>query len=135
MNSVEINELYQFLCPDTRLDVKSLALHYVLSLTGSIEGREGIIANDNIINSVVKLAFDENEQKSIIKDSFFTLINLSSNETDSHLILIKNKVLVNKLLDYILNCESKFADVACGVLSNLSRGNLNLKLKNDSEVF
>jgi hypothetical protein len=31
-----------------------------------------------------------------------------------------------------LNCESKFADVACGVLSNLSRGNLISKMKNNS---
>ena len=132
MNSAEINELNQFLSPDTRLDVKSLALHYVLSLTGTIEGRELIISNDNIINSVVKLAFGEDEQKSIIKDSFFTLINLSSNENDSFQILIKNKILINKLLDYVLNCDSKFADVACGVLSNLSRGNLISKIKNNS---
>jgi hypothetical protein len=132
MNSAEINELNQFLSPDTRLDVKSLALHYVLSLTGTIEGRELIISNDNVINSVVKLAFGEDEQKSIIKDSFFTLINLSSNENDSFQILNKTKILVNKLLDYILNCESKFADVACGVLSNLSRGNLISKMKNNS---
>lgn len=124
MKNEELNELNQFISLETRLDVKSLALHHVLSLTGTFEGREALLANDHIVDSVIKLAFTETEQKSIIKDAFFTLINLTSNEAESIQLLHKNKNLVNRLFEYILNAESKFADVACGVLSNLSRGNL-----------
>ena len=122
MKNDELNELSEFLNPETRLDVKSLAIHHVLSLTGTVEGREALISNGKILENVIKIAFNENEQKSVIKDAFFTLINLSSNEVDSLQILLKNNILVIKLLEYILNAESKFSDVACGVLSNLSRG-------------
>jgi hypothetical protein len=123
MKNDELEELGGFLKAETRLDVKSLALHHVLCLTGTVEGRDVLITNGKIVDNVIQLAFDEREQKALIKDSFFTLINLTSNEVDSLQLLLKNNYLVIKLLEYVLNAESKFADVACGVLSNLSRGN------------
>lgn len=122
MNKEELNELAGFLNANVRLDVKSLALHHVLGLTGTTEGRSLLITNKILIENVINLAFNDNDQKSIIKDAFFTLINLTANEVISLQLLLSSKQLTLKLLDYVINPDSKFADVACGVLSNLSRG-------------
>jgi len=122
MGSSELDELCDFLTPETRLDIKSVALHHVLSLTGTAEGRQELATCEKAINSIIKLAFSDKEQKSIIKDAFFTLINITSNEVTSLQLLHKNKTLIAQLGEYVLISESRFADIACGVLSNISRG-------------
>jgi hypothetical protein len=119
------NELVDFLKSETRLDVKTLALHHVLSMTGSIESRALLLGHSKAISYIIILAFREEEQKSISKDAFFTLINLSADELDASVLLRKNPALVRLLIDYILNENSKFADTACAILSNLSRGKQN----------
>jgi hypothetical protein len=148
MGSSELDELCDFLTPETRLDIKSVALHHVLSLTGTAEGRQVLATCEKAINSLIKLAFSDKEQKSIIKDAFFSLINLTSNEVTSLQLLHKNKTLIAQLGEYVLNSESRFADIACGVLSNISRGktpseliydtmesNANLSLDKFIQVF
>jgi hypothetical protein len=123
-----LNELVDFLRPDTRLDVKTLALHHVLSMTGNFESRKLLIQHPRAVSHVIILAFKKDEQKSIIKDAFFTLINLSADEIDAGVLLQKNPVLARLVLDYILDENSKFADTACAILSNLSRGRRNSEL-------
>jgi hypothetical protein len=123
-----LNELVQFLQPSTRLDVKSLALHTVLSMTGNFESRLLLLNHQKLITSVIELAFSEVEQKSVNKDAFFTFINLSADELDSKVLIDKHPDLVKRLVDYVLNEKSKFADTACAILSNLSRGKRNSEI-------
>ena len=91
-------------------------------MTGNFESRKLLIMHPRAMSYVIVLAFRKEEQKSISKDAFFTLINLSADEIDAGVLLQKNPVLVRSLLDYILDETSKFADTACAVLSNMSRG-------------
>jgi hypothetical protein len=120
-----LNELVQFLAPTTRIDVKSLALHTILSMTGNLESRMLLLTHQSALSKIIDLAFSETEQKSVNKDAFFTLINLSADELDSKVLLDKHSDLVARLLDYVLCDSSKFADTACAILSNLSRGKRN----------
>jgi hypothetical protein len=123
-----LNELVQFLQPSTRLDVKSLALHTVLSMTGNFESRLLLLSHQKLITYLIELAFSEAEQKSVNKDAFFTFINLSADELDSKVLIDKHPDLVKRLVDYVLNEKSKFADTACAILSNLSRGKRNSEI-------
>jgi hypothetical protein len=123
-----LNELVGFVESNDRLDVKSLALHHILSLTGNIESRHLLLTHPKLLDVLTQLAFDESQQKAISKDAFFSLINLAADELDAHKMLQAKKNLVSNLLNYILNAESKFSDTACAVLSNLSRGKTNSEL-------
>lgn len=124
-----LNELCDFIKPDTRLDVKTLALHHVLSLTGNFESRSLMLSHPKLMTNVILLAFNKDEQKQISKDAFFTLINMSAEELNATQLMQKNPVLVRLLIEYILDENSKFSDTACAVLSNLSRG------KKSSEII
>jgi hypothetical protein len=135
MNQAEVDELCGFLAPNTRIDVQSIALHHILSFTGTPEGRNMIVNSENLINSITKLAFSDNTQKQLNKDAFFTLINLSADEQVASKLLKadgNNNFLLNSLIDYVLNETSKFADVACAILSNLSRGKCHSQLIYDN---
>jgi hypothetical protein len=122
------DELVDFLKVSTRLDIKSLALHHMLSMTGDLQSRNMIISHRNAVNFIIILAFKKDEQKSINKDAFFTLINLSADDLVSKQLLEKNPVLIRLLIDYIVDEQSPFADTACAVLSNLSRMKENCDL-------
>jgi hypothetical protein len=115
------DELIDFLKVNTRLDIKSLALHHILSMTGDLQSRNLIISHRNAVNFIIILAFKKDEQKSINKDAFFTLINLSADDLVSRQMLEKNPALIRLLIDYVIDEQSPFADTACAVLSNLSR--------------
>ena len=84
-NSVALNELAQFLNPQGRLDVKSLALQTLISLTASKEGRHLILAcptdsvQDSLLARVGRLVF-EDEQEAVRFDALLFLINLSSDQ-------------------------------------------------------
>lgn len=123
-----LNELIDFLNVSTRLDIKTLALHHVLSLTGNFESRKLLLSNKKCLISLIELAFRKEEQKSINKDAFFSLINLSADEIDAGQMMHQNSDLVQMLLDYILDENSPFSDTACAILSNLSRGKRNSQM-------
>ena len=84
-NTIALNELAQFLDPQGRLDLKSLALQTLLSLTASKEGRHLILLpsketnEDSILTCIARLVF-EDEQESIRFDSLLFLINLTSDQ-------------------------------------------------------
>ena len=92
-NSEALNELSEFLSPDGRLDLKSLALQTLLSLTASKEGRHLLLsssgddASSSILPRVARLAF-EDEQDCIRFDSLLFLLNLTS---DNELSILNNK--------------------------------------------
>ncbi len=120
-----LDELTGFIRADSRLDVKTLALHHVLSLTGHFESRSLMLSHPKLLTNVIVLAFKKDEQKSIMKDAFFTLINMSAEELNATRLMEKNPALVRLLIDYVLDENSKFSDTACAILSNLSRGKKN----------
>lgn len=123
-----LDELCDFITPETRLDVKTLALHHVLSMTGSVESKALLLSHKKILDNILTLAFKSNEQNATNKDAFFTLINLSADEHQARQLLDILPDLIDKIIDYICKEESRFSDAACGVLSNLSRTNENCKI-------
>lgn len=123
-----LNELIDFLEVGTRLDIKTLALHHVLSLTGSFESRKLLLSNPKCLKYLIQLAFGKDEQKSVNKDAFFSLINLSADEIDAGQMMHQNSDLVQMLIDYILDEKSPFSDTGCAILSNLSRGKKNSQI-------
>lgn len=88
-NSVALEELSEFLNPQGRLDLKSLALQTLLSLTASKEGRHLILSDSNtsLLSHICHLIF-EDVQESIRFDSLLFLINLTS---DNELSILNNK--------------------------------------------
>ena len=123
-----LSELVGFLKNDTRIDVKSLALHHILSMTGAIDTKKLLIKHEKVINDLILIAFKKNEQKSINKDALFALINLNADEDDALRIIEKNPILVRMLIDSILDESCAYADTLCAILANLSRGKKNCQI-------
>lgn len=124
--SSQLDELVEFARSNERLDVKSLALHHMLSMTGHFESRKMLTEHKHALDVITQLAFDDTQQKSLNKDAFFCLINMSADELDAGQMLQRaSSDLLARLLNYVLNETSRFADTACAVLSNLSRGRAN----------
>jgi hypothetical protein len=123
-----LEELAGFLKADTRIDVKSLALHHILSMTGTIDSKKLLVKNGKVISDIILLAFRKNEQKAINKDAIFSLINLCADENDALKIMEKNPILVPMLIDSILDENCAYADALCAILSNLSRGKKNCEI-------
>ncbi|CAF5133311.1 unnamed protein product [Rotaria sp. Silwood1] len=92
-NSVALDELSEFLDPQGRLDIKSLALQTLLSLTASKEGRHLLLSLPNtdptksLLTRVCRLIF-EDVQESVRFDALLLLINLTS---DNELSILNNK--------------------------------------------
>lgn len=117
-DSSALNEISQFLTPQGRLDVKSLALQNLLSLTASKEGRHLILtapvenSQESVLKGIARLIF-EDDQEAIRFDSLLFLINLSSDRDLSILnhpsMSIQNEFWI-KLLQvmFSLNDHSSF---------------------------
>lgn len=94
-NSIALEELSEFLDPQGRLDLKSLALQTLLSVTGSQEGRHLLFSlsntdsNTSLLSRIARLIF-EDVQESIRFDSLLFFINLTS---DSELSILNTKQL------------------------------------------
>ena len=79
-----LNELSDFVRADSRLDVKTLALHHVLSMTGDFESRNLMLAHPKLLTNVVILAFKKDEQKlfEICYDEYFQVLNDKDKEAE-----------------------------------------------------
>lgn len=122
-----VDELVEFVRSHERLDVKSLALHHMLSMTGAFDSRRLLVEHAHALDVLAEMAFANEQQVALNKDAFFCLINLSADEIDAAKILGRGSGtrLVERLLAYVMDESSRFADTACAVLSNLSRGKAN----------
>lgn len=111
----ELSELLNFLSLESRLDVKCTALEYVLGLTGTQEGKEWIVANQDTLERLFDLLTDSNEI--ISKDAHLALVNLSAGQN------VKDSLVnyIPQLLCYLQNPQWKHADKLCTILSNVSR--------------
>ncbi|XP_013103645.1 protein HGH1 homolog isoform X1 [Stomoxys calcitrans] len=118
-------EFTQFLKPNQRLDLKSVALTHILGLTGSADGKAAILSFDDILIALFNLTLDENSV--VAKDAVLSLINLSADEDGARKIYETAKEvhpklsLISKAVEIITDENAALADAWCMVLSNLSR--------------
>lgn len=106
---------------ESRMDVRSIAMQYFLGLTGTKEGKAFLSENAKRLGAIVQLIKDP--QEAIAKDAFLALVNLSTEEDIARklLDLFDYPDFDKQLLECILQKDSAHADIACSVLSNLSR--------------
>jgi len=113
-----VEELGHFLTPNNRLDVRAVALAEILGLTGTAAGLEALSSVKSIQHSLVGLVSDKSDV--LATDACLALINLSSDSSCSK-SLLDIPDLIPTICKVISNKESKQADKATQVLSNLTR--------------
>lgn len=112
----KIQELLTFMTLDSRADLKSAALQYVLGLTVSDEGKKLINSTPELLKSVFELLLDQ--EPAVASTAHVTILNLSS--TDNIRDLMLSLDVMPKLLDLIVDPEWTHADKICMILSNLT---------------
>ncbi|XP_060604805.1 protein HGH1 homolog [Ruditapes philippinarum] len=114
-------ELAPFLSPNTKEELKTIAVENVVGLTGTDEGREFLKGSERLLEGLVSLT--EDKRTDIRESVFKALINLASEESTCLKILNLEKY-ENKVIEWIksaLNPSCKYADNICKLLSNLTR--------------
>ena len=114
----QLQELFSFLSLGSRLDLKTIALDYVLGLTGSEDGRAVIKSSAPVIKLMLQLTSDQ--QPLIAKDANLVLLNLSSSKEAAEIMLDSD--IIPKFLSHLVNPEYAHSDAACMTLSNLTQG-------------
>jgi len=121
-----VEEIGQFLLPNQRMDVRAVALAQVLGLTGTDDGVATMRQCPQLLETLVTLLLDKADV--IATDACLALINLSADAATVPVLLQIN--IVNYLYKLIQDKESKQADKATQILSNLTRD-----LKSCNSVF
>jgi hypothetical protein len=116
--SDQLQDLFSFLSLDSRVDLKTIALDYILGLTGSDGGRAMIKASPPVIRLLLQLTSDK-QQAAISKDANLILLNLSSSGDVAEVMLDLDVVPI--LLVYLVNPEYAHSDAVCMTLSNLTQ--------------
>ncbi|CAF3329537.1 unnamed protein product [Rotaria socialis] len=138
-NSVALDELSEFLDPQGRLDIKSLALQTLLSITASTEGRHLLISSSNtdpskaLLPRVSRLIFEDG-QESVRFDSLLFLINLTSDNDMSILnsqIPITSDFWIQLLKHCISDRQYEHADAGCKLLSNITSRTITMDQINE----
>ncbi|XP_012254258.2 protein HGH1 homolog [Athalia rosae] len=126
-----LKEISEFLDFRARLDLKSIALQHVLSVTGSNDGIEVLLSLPEVLRQLILLVQDKST--SVCKDATLSLVNLSASEGGASALLVISETskissdetpsdnLVHVCLRCILDKENQLADPCCMILSNLSR--------------
>jgi len=112
-----VQELLPFLSMDARVDVKAMALEYILGLSGSVSGKTLLKENDEYLGRILHLTKDTNAN--ICGDALSVLVNLSAESLISEKLLEYN--FVETFLTYSLSPTSEHADKVAMILSNLTR--------------
>lgn len=113
----ELHELLSFMSLNSRLDLKSTALTYILGLTGSEGGRSLIKSNPSVVKLLLELTSDA--QPVIAKDANLVLLNLSSSEDVAEMMLDLDTI--PKLLLLLVDPKYPHSDAVCMTLSNLTQ--------------
>lgn len=116
-----MDELATFLTPDSRVDVKVLALQQVLGLSATPEGVSALSC-PAILSALSALLLDPVEPVS--SESCLALVNLCSSSTSCTSILSLQPPIVPALVTLIQGkrgLKSKLAEKASMLLSNLTR--------------
>ena len=123
MDEVAVKELLPFLASDARADVKSLALSYILGLSGSDRGKNFLKDNEEYLKGLLDLTMDSNS--SISNDAFSVLVNLSAESVITEKLL--QFTFLRSFLTYILNPSSDHAEKATMILSNVARSEMGCR--------
>lgn len=118
LSESELLELQSFLRPDTRVDVKAGAAECVLGLSGNSDGCLFLGSKPDLLKAL--LALNSDPSIAIVKDVYFTLINLSAEEA-LHQVLVSELDCLPLLCNNLLDPSFPFSDQICTILSNLSR--------------
>lgn len=118
LSEEQLSELVSFLRPESRLDVKAGATECVLGLSGNRDGCLFLGSKPELLRAVWALTSDPSI--AIVKDVYFTFINLSAEET-LHQVLLSEVDVLPLLCKNLLDPTFPFSDQICTVLSNLSR--------------
>lgn len=130
MTQDPLNEMLQFLSPDSRVDLKHISLDHLVGLSATEEGIDTLLKNEQIIQCIIELTDDKVEE--IAKNALLLLVNVTAT-TKGATELLKYKPkdhhnILRIFIGYVLNPEKKDADAACMILSNITR------LENEVEV-
>ncbi len=112
----EIQELLTFMTLESRIDLKSAALQYVLGLTISDEGKELIKSTLALLRCLFDLLMDK--EPAVSSTAHVVLLNLSSSDDMREVMLTMD--VIPRLLGLIVNPEWIDADKVCMILSNLT---------------
>lgn len=123
MSKDPLEELLQFLKPESRLDLKHISLDHLVGLSASEDGVLALLKNDQIIQHVIDLTDDKYED--VAKNALLVLVNITSSPTGATQVL-KHKTnsyqnILELFIGYVLNPDKKDADAACMILSNITR--------------
>ena len=116
--ATELEELLSFLSLNSRLDLKSTALSYILGLSASDDGRALIKSNPPIVKLLLQMTTDR-AQPVIAKDANLVLLNLSASKDLAELMLDLN--IIPNLLLLLVDPSYPHSDAVCMTLSNLSQ--------------
>ncbi|XP_050360254.1 protein HGH1 homolog [Nymphalis io] len=117
-----LDEMIQFLKPQSRIDLKHIALDHLLGLSGSEDGINVLLKNEKIIQCVLELTNDKVDE--ISKNALLLLVNVTANPIGaSELLKYKPnmKNVVEIFIGYVLDQHKKDADAVCMILSNITR--------------
>uniref|UniRef100_A0A3B4B1Z3 Protein HGH1 homolog n=1 Tax=Periophthalmus magnuspinnatus TaxID=409849 RepID=A0A3B4B1Z3_9GOBI len=118
LSESELQELLSFLRPETRPDVKAGATECVLGLSANRDGCLLLGSKPDLLQALLRLTSDPSI--GIVKDVYYTFINLSAEET-LHQVLVSALNLLPLLCINLLDPSFPFSDQICTILSNLSR--------------
>ncbi|KAM8966313.1 protein HGH1 homolog [Pelodytes ibericus] len=119
MDPALCSELITFMRSETRADVKSQALEYILGVSGTCEGRQNLSQQLPLLPVLLDLTLDPSLP--VNQDAHHVLVNLTSDSATHRALLQHIPSLLPTLLQRLKDPNCTFADSVCTILCNLSR--------------
>lgn len=120
----ELSDLFGYLALESREDVKTLALKYLLGLTGSTDGMKFVENNPKLLEKVIELTNDDSP--GVQRNAFLFLLNASASEIVAR--RLETISTFELILSRVMEKNCTFADNAAMLLSNLTRSELSCEL-------
>ncbi|KAM3955096.1 protein HGH1 homolog [Aphomia sociella] len=123
MSKDPLDEILQFLKPESRIDLKHIALDHLVGLSGSDDGITTLLQNEQVIRSVIELTDDKIDE--VTKNALLLLVNITATAKGATELLkykpSTHKNILDLFIGYILNPQKRHADAVCMILSNITR--------------
>lgn len=122
MSKDPLEELVNFLKPETRFDLKHVSLDHIVGLSGSEDGIKTLLRNDQLMQRIIELTDDGVEE--VAKLALMTLVNVSALTYGAAELLKyrpRGKNIIELFIGYVLNPQKVNADACCMILSNITR--------------
>ena len=120
----ELNDLFGYLSLDSREDVKTMGLKYLLGLTGNADGMKFVEINLKLVEKVIELTSDNSP--GVQKEACVFLLNASVSQIVAR--KLENVNTFELILPRIVDKDCTFADNAAMLLSNLTRSEQGCEL-------